>query len=94
MGKFRLIIIKFANKLTPKTTFLLSIIPIYKIMQRPKGSPNKITSEVKEQLKSLIDEVVNSITVNSMRSVNLFPFDNNLTKLIIDKPAHKHSHNS
>jgi hypothetical protein len=32
-------------------------------MPRPKGSPNKITKEVKEQLKSLIDEVVNSIMV-------------------------------
>ena len=63
LGEFRLIIIKFANKLTPKTTFLLSIIPIYKIMPRPKGSPNKITKEVKEQLQNLIDEVVNSIMV-------------------------------
>ena len=35
-------------------------------MPRPKGSQNKITAEVKEQLQSLIDEVVNSIDVNSM----------------------------
>ena len=35
-------------------------------MSRPKGSPNKITTEVKEKLQSLIDEVVNSIDVNSM----------------------------
>ena len=35
-------------------------------MPRPKGSTNKITTEVKEQLQSLIDEVVNSIDVNSM----------------------------
>ena len=35
-------------------------------MPRPKGSPNKITTEVKEQLQSLIDEVVNSIDVNLM----------------------------
>ena len=28
-------------------------------MPRPKGSPNKITTEVKEQLQNLIDEVVN-----------------------------------
>ena len=35
-------------------------------MPRPKGSQNKITTEVKEQLQSLIDEVVNSIDVNSM----------------------------
>ena len=35
-------------------------------MPRPKGSQNKITTEVKEQLQSLIDNVVNSIAVNSM----------------------------
>jgi len=35
-------------------------------MPRPKGSPNKLTTEVKEQLKNLIDEVVNSIDVNLM----------------------------
>lgn len=37
-------------------------------MPRPKGSQNKITTEVKEQLQSLIDEVVNSIEVNSMNT--------------------------
>ena len=36
-------------------------------MPRPKGSTNKITSEVKEQLQNLIDTVVNSIDVNSIR---------------------------
>ena len=35
-------------------------------MPRPKGSQNKLTTEVKEQLQNLIDEVVNSIDVNSM----------------------------
>ena len=35
-------------------------------MPRPKGSPNKITSEVKEQLQNLIDEVVNRIDVEAM----------------------------
>ena len=35
-------------------------------MPRPKGSQNKITTEVKEQLQSLIDTAVNSIDVNSM----------------------------
>ena len=33
---------------------------------KSKGSQNKITAEVKEQLQSLIDEVVNSMDVNSM----------------------------
>ena len=35
-------------------------------MPRPKGSVNKVTAEVKEQLQSLIDTVVNRIDVNSM----------------------------
>ena len=35
-------------------------------MSRPKGSKNKITTEVKEQLQNLIDEVVNRIDVDSM----------------------------
>ena len=35
-------------------------------MPRPKGSFNKVTAEVKEQLQNLIDEVVNRIDVNSM----------------------------
>jgi uncharacterized protein YtpQ (UPF0354 family) len=35
-------------------------------MPRPKGSQNKLTTEVKEQLQNLIDEVVNSIAVDAM----------------------------
>ena len=35
-------------------------------MPRPKGSINKVTAEVKEQLQNLIDEVVNRIDVDSM----------------------------
>ena len=35
-------------------------------MPRPKGSQNKITAEVKEQLQNLIDTVVNRIDVDSM----------------------------
>ena len=35
-------------------------------MPRPKGSQNKITTEVKEQLQNLIDEVVNRIDVDAM----------------------------
>ena len=35
-------------------------------MPRPKGSQNKITTEVKEQLQNLIDEVVNRIDVEAM----------------------------
>ena len=37
-----------------------------KIMPRPKGSQNKVTAEVKEQLQNLIDEVVNRIDVDAM----------------------------
>ena len=35
-------------------------------MSRPKGSTNKITKDVKERLRDLIDDVVNSIDVDSM----------------------------
>ena len=35
-------------------------------MPRPKGSQNKATTEVKEQLQNLIDTVVNGMHVNSM----------------------------
>ena len=35
-------------------------------MPRPKGSQNKLTAEVKEQLQNLIDEVVNRIDVDAM----------------------------
>ena len=35
-------------------------------MPRPKGSPNKLTTEVKSQLQNLIDTVVNRIDVDAM----------------------------
>lgn len=35
-------------------------------MLRPKGSQNKVTTEVKEQLQNLIDTVVNRIDVDAM----------------------------
>ena len=35
-------------------------------MPRPKGSQNKLTTEVKAQLQNLIDTVVNRIDVDSM----------------------------
>ena len=44
-------------------------------MPRPKGSPNKITTEVKGQLQNLIDMVVNCKDVNAMtahKKVNLY----------------------
>ena len=33
-------------------------------MPRPKGSPNKITSEVKEKLQLLIDDLIASLDLN------------------------------
>jgi len=33
-------------------------------MPRPKGAPNKITSEVKEKLHLLIDELIESLETN------------------------------
>ena len=35
-------------------------------MSRPKGSTNKITGDIKEKLRNLIDTVVNSIDVDSL----------------------------
>ena len=35
-------------------------------MPRPKGSPNKITSEVKEKLQLLIDDLIDSLNVNKL----------------------------
>ena len=35
-------------------------------MPRPKGSANKITTEIKEKLQNLIDNVVNRKDVDSM----------------------------
>ena len=33
-------------------------------MPRPKGSPNKVTSEVKEKLQLLIGDLIASLNVN------------------------------
>jgi hypothetical protein len=35
-------------------------------MPRPKGSPNKITSEVKEKLHLLIEDTIASLDVNEL----------------------------
>jgi hypothetical protein len=35
-------------------------------MPRPKGSPNKITSEVKEKLQLLIDDLIASLDINEL----------------------------
>ena len=42
------------------------ITKIIKYMPRPKGSPNKITSEVKEKLQLLIDDLIASLDVNQL----------------------------
>jgi hypothetical protein len=44
----------------------LQLIPNYKIMPRPKGSQNKITSEVKDKLQLLIDDLIASLDVNEL----------------------------
>jgi len=41
----------------------------YKIMPRPKGSPNKITSEVRSKLQELLDDLIESL--------DLIELDNN-----------------
>ena len=40
-------------------------------MPRPKGSVNKVTAEVKEQLQNLIDTVVNRIDVDAVQKKRL-----------------------
>ena len=40
-------------------------------MPRPKGSQNKVTTEVKEQLHNLIDTVVNRIDVDAVHKKRL-----------------------
>ena len=35
-------------------------------MPRPKGAPNKITSEVKEKLQLIIDELIESLEINKL----------------------------
>ena len=35
-------------------------------MPRPKGSQNKITSEVKEKLQQLIDDLIDSLNVKEL----------------------------
>ena len=35
-------------------------------MPRPKGSPNKLTSEIKEKLSQVIMDAMSSIDINSM----------------------------
>ena len=35
-------------------------------MPRPNGAPNKITSEVKEKLQLLIDELIESLEINKL----------------------------
>jgi len=42
------------------------ITKIIKYMPWPKGSPNKITSEVKEKLQLLIEDLITSLNVNEL----------------------------
>ena len=35
-------------------------------MPRPKGSQNKVSAEVKEQLQCLVDKVINRIDIDAM----------------------------
>ena len=35
-------------------------------MSRPKGSPNKITSEVRSKLQDLLDDLIDSLDLNEL----------------------------
>ena len=37
-------------------------------MPRPKGSPNKITSEVKDKLQLLIDDLIDTLDINELNA--------------------------
>ena len=37
-----------------------------KFMPRPKGSPNKITSEVRSKLQDLLDDLIDSLDLNEL----------------------------
>ena len=39
-------------------------------MPRPKGSPNKITSEVRDKLQLLIDDLIASLDINDRRLIS------------------------
>ena len=51
------------NKVANDIGLSLSAFARYS-MARPKGSPNKITSEVKEKLQLIIDDLIASLNVN------------------------------
>ena len=38
----------------------------YKIMPRPKGSPNKITSKVRSKLQYLLDDLIDSLDLDEL----------------------------
>ncbi|MDC1080678.1 hypothetical protein OAQ15_01085 [Flavobacteriaceae bacterium] len=38
-------------------------------MPRPKGSPNKITSEVRSKLQDLVDDLIDSLDLNELDNV-------------------------
>ncbi len=35
-------------------------------MPRPKGSPNKVTSEVRSKLQGLLDDLIDSLDLNDL----------------------------
>jgi hypothetical protein len=35
-------------------------------MPRPKGSPNKVTAEVRSKLQDLLDDLINSLDLNEL----------------------------
>lgn len=61
--------IKYTVKNTSVTTqnhFKYFILLNYKIMSRPKGSPNKITSDVRIKLQYLLDDLIDSLHLNEL----------------------------
>ena len=54
-------------------------------MPRPKGSPNKITAEIKERLSQVIMDAMSTIDIDSMtQNENLKLIQTGLTNIIQD----------
>ena len=54
-------------------------------MSRPKGSPNKITAEIKERLSQVIMDAMSTIDIDSMtQNENLKLIQTGLTNVVQD----------
>jgi len=64
-------------------------------MSRPKGSPNKITSEVRIKLKDLLDDLIDSLDLNEddNKSIKMLQIALQYTLPKLKQPTNKVSGN-